>query len=90
MQVGVDRISVLLFPRVPSGGVEVCGLVADPTEEALHVFTLAQRVKVRVRLRQIVVGDVGVDGAMADGVDRDSLVAALALGDGVVVFDADA
>ena len=87
---GVDRNSVLLFPRVPGGGVEVCGLVADPAEEALHVFTLAQRVEVRVRLRQIVVGDVGVDGAMADGVNRDGYVAALAFGDGMVVFDVDA
>lgn len=31
-----------------------------------------------------------MDGSVADGVDRDGLVAALAFGDGVVVLDAGA
>lgn len=71
-------------------GVEVCGFVGDPTQEALHVFTLSQCLEVRVFHCQIVVGDVGVDGAVTDGVDGDGDGAAFTLGEGVVALHADA
>ena len=76
--------------RSSGWGVEVRGLVCDPFKEALHVFALAQSAEVCVCFGEVVVGDVGVDSAVADGMNRDRLVAALALRDGVVVFDASA
>ena len=77
-------------PRPSGGSVEVRGFVCDPFEEALHVFALVQGVEVCVCFGEVVVGDMGVDGAVADGVNRDRLVAALTLRDGVVVFDSSA
>lgn len=68
--------------------MEVCGLLCDPLKKALHVVTLTEGFDICVHVGQVVVGDMSVDGAVADGMNRNRDGAALALGYNVVKLHA--
>lgn len=66
--------------------MEVSGLVGDPSQKTLDVFSRPQRVKGRVALRKIMIGDMSVDGPVADRMKRHRLRSALALWHCMVPF----
>ena len=69
------------------GGAEVGGLVDDPAQITGDILARAELVHRRVTGGEVAVGDEGVDGAVADRMDRHGLRTALALGDDVMALD---
>lgn len=72
------------------GRVKIRGLVRDPFEEGGDILARPQRLQRGVEARQLLVGNIGMDRAMADRMERQSLASAAALGHDMVPFDAAA
>jgi hypothetical protein len=70
--------------------VEIGRLVGDPAQEAGDRRIGGQFRRIGGQSRQFGIGQIGVDGPVADRMESDRQAAAAALGTGMVPFDAPA
>lgn len=70
--------------------MKIDGFVGDPRDEAGKFGVDGERLRARETAFEFDVGERGVDGAVADGVDRRDRSAAARFGDEVVPLDAPA
>lgn len=68
----------------PCWCMEVGWLVRDPSQESLYVLPLPQYVQIGVFIRQLMIGNMRMDRAMTDWMDRHGFVSTLALRHAVV------
>ena len=70
--------------------MEIGGLVGNPAQEPRHVFRGSEPIPIVTKPRKFGVGEIGVDGLVADRMDRNRRPALLRFWDRMMPLDAAA